>query len=42
MEYSINNEDRTHFKCFKFLDDSVYYGEIAYLDASDKIVDFIV
>jgi len=38
MEYSISGEDRTHFKCFKFGDGAVYYGEIAYIDSNNKIV----
>ena len=42
MEYSISTEDRTHFKCFKFPDGAVYYGEIAYVDPSNKIVRFVL
>ena len=38
MEYSIEMEDKSRFKCFKFGDGSVYYGEIAYVDNANKIV----
>jgi len=38
MEYSINAEDKSRFKCFKFADGSVYYGEISYIDQKNTIV----
>lgn len=30
----INEIDKTNFKCFKFPDGSIFYGEIAYIDPS--------
>jgi len=35
---NINEIDKTHFKCYKFDDGTVYYGEIAYLDEFNNIV----
>ena len=32
MEYNLNNNNKSNFKCIKFGDGSVYYGEIMYLD----------
>lgn len=34
----INNIDKTNFKCYKFDDGTVYYGEIAYLDEFNNII----
>ncbi len=34
----INQVDKKHFKCYKFDDESVYYGEIGYLDEFNNLV----
>ena len=35
---SISDADKTNYKCFKLPDESVYYGEIAYLDEFNNAV----
>jgi hypothetical protein len=34
----ISEEDKTNFKCFKFPDGSLYYGEIGYVDEMNNYV----
>ena len=34
----ISDSDKTNFRCYKLHDNSVYYGEIAYLDEFNNIV----
>ena len=34
----INEIDKTNFKCYKFEDESIYYGEISYLDEFNNLV----
>jgi len=36
--FDINEIDKTHFKCYKFEDNSVYYGEISFLDELHNLV----
>jgi hypothetical protein len=38
MSIDINEVDKSHFKCFKFDDGSVYYGEFAYVDSLNNLV----
>jgi hypothetical protein len=35
MNYNIdiNEVDKSHFKCFKYPDSSIYYGEVGYMDS---------
>lgn len=34
----ISEIDKSNFKCYKFPDDSIYYGEISYLDEMNNLV----
>ena len=34
----INEVDKSQFKCYKFPDGSIYFGEVAYLDESENFV----
>ena len=35
--FNIDLVDKSAFVCLKFTDNSVYFGEIAYLDQDDKV-----
>jgi len=34
----ISEKDKINFKCFKFNDGSIYYGEVGWLDQLNNIV----
>lgn len=38
MQQEAKIEDKTSLKVFKFPDNSVYYGEVAYVDENGKLV----
>jgi hypothetical protein len=40
-EFDMSKVDKTNFKCIKFEDGSIYYGDIKYKDTNGKIVKMV-
>jgi len=37
----IEEADKTHFKCLKLPDNSIYYGEVYHVDEANNLIDIL-